>query len=285
MKEKVGFAALVILLMNTACQTLTCEGSPNLSYVNAFDLTPLSFPLNGSGQGLQVIGDKTYLYADTETGSVYEFDENLSSTGWVGRLTVNGEDLIGHPTGIAYKPGYPTFIGAGGMIYQIDWDLFVEDGTLDRALVKTIVDDQARSGTRPEYVLAHGQWLVATSDYDSDLGSELRLMDPDLLSAASQTGESGVIVDRFPVSDFVQDIAWSEALAGLILVQNIETWHGWKFSLVNTDTQEASTVCFPGVTSELEGFATLSNGREVFLTGSSFNNLFISDPLLQGAFP
>lgn len=287
----IGLAALC-LAATASCGPLSCDSDPNVSYV--FPASEVqSFPISGSGQGIQVIGDKIYLYGDGETGLVSEFemlDGSPHPTGWTGRLTYDGSDFIPHPTGIAFREGNPTFIGYGGVIYQVDWDLFREDGDLDRALLRTIRDDEARQGTRPEYVLYGDRWYVATSDYDAVEGNEVRLMDPERLQSANATSEEGVVVYRFPVSAFVQDLHWSDTVGQLVLVQNIRLWKGWKLTVVdieqaialNSGKDEAviKTVCFRSVTSELEGFASLPDGQDLLLTADTNNNLFFESGIL-----
>lgn len=73
---------------------------------------------------------------------------------------------------------------------------------------------------------------------------------------------------------------------GLILVQNINLWHGWKLSSVSLHGAIAEgsglgdainqTRCFQ-FSSELEGYAVLPDGREVFLTGENKNNFFMGE--------
>lgn len=285
---------LLLLLMTTmtSCIPFSCGSDPRLSYVSSDDLDVFSFPIEGSGQGLQVVGEKTYFYGDGETGLIAEFEENEGSlvpTGRTGRLTRDGVDLIPHPTGVAFREGYPTFIGGGGTLYQVDWDLLLEDGNLDRALLRTIADDEARHGSRPEYVFYDGRWYVATADYNALQGNEVRLMDPEKLGSAEATSEAGVVVHRFSISSFVQDLHWSEASGQLVLVQNIRLWKGWKLTAVdigraialNSGEDEAvtKTLCFEGETSELEGFASLPDGRDLLLTADTSDNLFLGSGL------
>jgi hypothetical protein len=291
MRRRLKIAALTVLCWKLAagCSPLTCDSDPNVSYVLP-SLEVYSFPIDGSGQGLQLIGDRIYLYGDGETGIIQELDEELRPTGWTGALTYEGSDLIPHPTGIAFLEGYPTFIGYGGVLYEIDWNLFLEDGDLDRALLHTVSDDEARRGTRPEYVFYADRWYVATCDYDAPEGNEVRLMDPERLQAADATSDDGVVVHRFPVSPFVQDLHWSETLGQLVLVQNIGRWKGWKLTVIDLDRAIAlnagddeavtKTVCIERKSSELEGFAALPDGRELLLTANASNNLFVGSGIL-----
>ncbi|OGQ23287.1 MAG: hypothetical protein A3I05_02910 [Deltaproteobacteria bacterium RIFCSPLOWO2_02_FULL_44_10] len=238
----------------------------------------------GSGQGIQVIENSVYLYGHAATGTVQEFDMELQPTGWVGQLTVQERNLIPHPTGLAYRKDFPTFIGTGGWLYLIDWNLFYEDRILDRALLKEISSNHR--GTRPEYVFYHGIWYVASAEYDpTDRKNELLLMDPTLLSTANNIEDSGVIIHRFEIPQLVQDIHWNDENQKMILVQNINLWEGWRLSSIdvdkavplnNAENAIEQTRCLLFY-SELEGYTKLSNGKEVFLTGDWGHHLFSTE--------
>ncbi len=270
-----------LLIFNVSCETLTCEGMVNVEYDSPL-LYAYSFSEIGSGQGIQVIDNFIYLYGDSKVGTVQELDMQLQKTGWQGLLLVNDEDVIPHPTGLAYHPSYPTFIGSQGAIYSIDWNLFYTDRNLTRAIQKKI--NAGTRTTRPEYVFYLEKWYIASAEYDpSDHQNEILLMDPFTLKEAENVDDAGVIIYRFPISRFVQDIYWDNNEQILILVQNIKLWKGWKLTTINLKVaiQENSglasavfkTNCIL-LQSELEGYTRLSDNREIFLTGDVQYNLF-----------
>lgn len=257
-----------------------------------------TFAAVGVGQGIQLIKNNIYLFGDDEVGTVVELDLQFNPTGWVGYLTVGGRDAISHPTGIAYRGEEPTFIGGllgeTAFLYQIDWEIFREDGNLDRALLKTIQDTAAIYGTRPEYVEFNEQWYVATGDYKiSESESEVRLMDPEKLKAAHHTLESGVVRYRFFVSPFVQDLFWSDANGLLVLVQNLTEFVGWRLTFVDLPVAVSQgsgmgealrrSLCVENDT-ELEGYSALPNGEEIFLDASSENNFSAGFQISNGGF-
>ncbi|MBI2067891.1 MAG: hypothetical protein HYT77_07765 [Deltaproteobacteria bacterium] len=258
---------------------LLVEEEPNLQAYRFSDI--------GVGQGVRMIGDHLYIYGQSETGGiVQELDSNLKPTGWIGSLNYQGFPLVAKPVSIAYHEGKPTFIGATShkrkaVLYQIDWSLFYEDKNLDRALLRTIEDPESGEATRPEYVLYGDQWYLATTGYDREK-TEIRLMDPERLTEVDSTTEVGVIRYRIEGDPYIQNLFWSESESQLVLVQNIGYVKGWR--LTSLDLQKAveggvapivKTRCFPDQ-SELEGYSRLSDTREVFLTSSLKENLFVS---------
>lgn len=267
--------------MLVSCEPLTCRGMMNVQY-DFPALSSHSFSDIGIGQGIQVIDDLIYPYGDHDQGKIQELDMELQPTGWLGKFVFQGRNLIAHPTGLAYRSGYPTFVGALGAIYLIDWDLFYEDRDLDRALLKEISSNNR--ATKPEYVFYQGEWYVASSEYNpSGRDNEVMLMDPDSLRSASTIDDPGVIIHRFPVSRYVQDIYWDEESQEMVLVQNIRLWKGWRLTSINLDTaiKENSgmglavdqTRCIL-INSELEGYASLTSDTEIFLTADLSENLF-----------
>jgi len=262
--------------------SLPCEPAPNLQYLRG-QLRFKRFPLIGAGQGLEVIGDKLFVFGDAGRGVIQELDRRLQPTGWAGSLTRQGVDLITHPVGIANRPGFPAFIGSGdGSIFHVDWQAFRRDGNLDGAVLQRIEDSETPDqykGTRPEYVELNGRWLVATSDYADATPAkqaEVRLMDPLKLARVNSTDQPGVIIHRFPVSPYVQSLYWLESKKLLVLVQNITNKAiGWKLTFLDLEAavEQGSgqgnavitTVCFP-YESELEGYGVLNDGRELLIT-------------------
>lgn len=274
----VGMAATI-----GACADLTCDGMVNVAYDDpALAVHPLTDV--GAGQGIQRIGDRLYLLADHTTGLIVELDTTLQPTGWRATLTVQGKDLVGHPTGLAWRDGAPTFLGTGGTIYHIDWDLLLADRTLDRAIRKAISTNQR--GARPEYMLVNGTWYVASSEYDPpDRHNELLLMDPAALAAADSIEDAGVIVHRFPIPQYVQDLHWDDTAQAAVLVQNIAWVRGWRLTTLDlataistgtgTGSAITSTRCILRP-SELEGYTQLANTAEVFVTADTLENIYVT---------
>ena len=227
----------------------------------------------GSWQGLQTIGDHIYLLGDGDTGIIRELDLDLNPTGWEGALTQNGVEIIGHPTGLAYQEGLPAFIGGSGRISSFDWDMFYEDRNLDRALQRTVLVEPL--GTRPEYVHLNGEWLIASTGY-SPSPNTFFIMDPEKLQTSFDVDEPGVILTRFEVPPYVQDIHWNEMTSEVILIRNIQKQKGWVFTSLDLDDaislgsglDEAITrsYCIPKA-NELEGYTELPDGRDLFVIG------------------
>jgi hypothetical protein len=250
-------------------------------------ITPLldlyTFKLIGAGQALQVIGDKVYLIGDGETGVVQELNSHYDATGWIGRMLWQGVDLINHPTGIAYRDGYPTFFAKGGLLFHVDWDIFYEDKTLDRALIKTITTNDRQ--VRPEYVEVDGVWYVASTEYITIAGdNEMILMDPEKLKVAETVNDPGVIVHRFPVGVFVQSLHWDASRQRIDLIQNLTRHRGWLLTSIDInkaiEQQSGLAVavdrsrCF-NVLTELEGYGVMPSGEQVFVTGEEKDNFAV----------
>ncbi|MGF7073592.1 hypothetical protein [Mucilaginibacter sp. 3215] len=165
----------------------------------------------GACQGISYQNGRIFLYGDREVGMIREFKLENDSLVYLHKeykLTQNGQDIINHPTGIAYNNDRgPTFIGnsirlnaAGSqwraVIYNVNWKGLLKTGTLDGNLINTIEDDACIQGTRPEYVKYNNKWYVATADY-GDHGNEVRLYDPEKLAKAKSTKEPGVLYKKF----------------------------------------------------------------------------------------
>jgi hypothetical protein len=68
----------------------------------------------GAGQGISRIGNQYFAYGDREIGVIREYKRVGDSLNYQHKeiaLSIDGKDVIGHPTGIAYHKGLPTFIG------------------------------------------------------------------------------------------------------------------------------------------------------------------------------
>ncbi len=148
----------------------------------------------GACQGISRQGERYFLYGDREVGVMREYrlgNDTLINLHKEFRFTINGQNTIKHPTGIAYQPqpGLPTIVGNSvrmnaegtlwkALLYSIDWAGFLKTGTLDGNLISTIEDDACIQGSRPEYVQYKGKWYIATADYGNK-ENEVRLYDPE----------------------------------------------------------------------------------------------------------
>jgi len=63
-----------------------------------------TLPDLGAAQGVSKIGDQLYIYGDREVGMMrrYSLLDSLVYSGDEYQFTLEGKDLINHPTGIAY---------------------------------------------------------------------------------------------------------------------------------------------------------------------------------------
>lgn len=202
-----------------------------------------TFPQLGAAQGVGMHDGMIYIYGDANTGVVVEFrlvepqssePPMLEPTGRIIRLTRRGENILPHPTGLAWHPLHGCFIGdtvrQKGVIWHIDWPRALADGTLDYAVLNTTIDDLAVNGTRPEFVkLRDGRWMIATSDYGAE-GNEIRLYDPERLAHASRTSAAGVIRQRSRSGPFVQTLAWIDELGLVVKVQNQTPGLGYRLT-------------------------------------------------------
>lgn len=247
----------------------------------------------GACQGISYQGGRIFLYGDREIGMIREYHLNgdsLVDQHQEFKLTLGGNDLINHPTGIAYHAGKPTFIGnsvkpavTGGkwkaVIYCINWEGLLKTGTLDGNLLNTIADDACIQGTRPEYVQYNKKWYVATADY-GDNGNEVRLYDPEVLSKVSKTSEDGVLFKKFKCTPWVQNLHWIADRGIVVLIQNQVEGRKWRFTYVDlkksiaSGEQEVIKVIDIDRGDELEGFAfTGSPSKGIAVTSSKLNNV------------
>lgn len=245
----------------------------------------------GACQGISRQGDKYFLYGDREVGVMREYklaQDTLVNQHREYRFTIDGKNIIKHPTGIARQPGMPTIVGNSvrlnaegtlwkAILYSIDWDGFLKKGTLDGNLISTIEDDACIQGSRPEYVKYKGKWYVATSDYGNKQ-NEVRLYDPEALKKASKTSEKGVLFKKFKCSPWVQTLHWDEKTGNLILVQNQIEGRKWKLSFLDLEKSIESgkevvlKVVEPDLQDELEGFTFTEDSKKGIAVSSSRKN-------------
>jgi len=248
----------------------------------------------GACQGISYQKGRIFLYGDREVGMIREFkmvNDSLAYQHKEVKLTQNGQDVINHPTGIAYNGISPTFIGNSirlntegtkwrAVIYCVDWKGLLNSGSLDGNLINTIEDDACIQGTRPEYVKYNNKWYVATADY-GDHGNEIRLYDPEKLKSASKTSEKGVLYKKFTCTPWVQNLHWIADKGQLVLIQNKIEGRQWRFTYIDlkksieTGKQvvisQADEINRPD---ELEGFAfTGSPDQGIAVTSSRKNNV------------
>jgi hypothetical protein len=247
----------------------------------------------GACQGVSHQGGRIFLYGDREVGMIREFKWQHDSLVYVNkefRLTQNGQDVIGHPTGIAYNGSSNVFIGNSirlnkegtqwkAVIYQVNWPGLQKAGTLDGNLISTIEDDACIQGTRPEYVKYNNKWYVATADYGGK-NNEVRLYDPEKLAHCSKTSEPGVLYKKFTCTSWVQNLYWVANKGILILVQNQIEGRKWRLTYVNLKSSiEAGTmqvikqVDIDNRADELEGFALINGQKGIAVSSSRKNNV------------
>lgn len=247
----------------------------------------------GACQGISYQSGRAYLYGDREVGVIREYtvkQNSLTYTRQEVRLTTDGKDVINHPTGIAYNKVGPTFIGNSirlnpegtqwrAVIYNVNWTELLRTKTLDKSLINVIEDDACIQGTRPEYVQYSGKWYVATADYGNKR-NEVRLYDPEALSRAKKTSESGVLVKKFSCSPWVQNLHWIPSKGVLVLIQNQIEGRKWRFTFldlaksIESGREQVINVIDTDKADELEGFALLDDLKSgIAVTSSRSNNV------------
>jgi hypothetical protein len=248
----------------------------------------------GACQGISYQNGRIFLYGDREVGMIREFkldNDSLMYQHKEYKLTQNGQDIINHPTGIAWNAAGPTFIGnsirlnaAGSqwraVIYNVNWQGLLKTGTLDGNLINTIEDDACIQGTRPEYVKYKGKWYVATADY-GDHGNEVRLYDPEKLATAKSTKEPGVLYKKFTCTPWVQNLCWKADKGILVLIQNKQEGRQWRFTYVDMEKSIAagkqvvlSQVDGIDRPDELEGFSFIGGDESgIAVTSGRKNNV------------
>lgn len=249
-----------------------------------------TLPELGAAQGVSTIGDQLFIYGDREVGMMrgYTLQDSLLYTGVEYQFTLEGKDLINHPTGIAYAKGSPTFIGNSirlnregtkwkAVIYAIDWEGFLKTKNLDGNLVAIIEDDACIQGTRPEYVSYQGKMIVATADYGPSR-NEVRLYDPEKLQKAKKTSESGVLLGKFTCSPWVQTLHWIPEEGTLVLVQNQIEGRGWRLTFLDLEAsmKAGKEVVLKQIDfdkkDELEGFCLLNPSLGIAVSSSKTQN-------------
>jgi phage gpG-like protein len=249
----------------------------------------------GACQGVSIQNNRIFLYGDREVGMIREYKVMGDSLVYVNkemRLTLNDSDIINHPTGIAYQPSLPVFIGNSirlnkegtkwkAVIYCIDWKGLQHSGKLDGNLLNTIDDDTCIQGTRPEYVQYQNKWFVATADYGNK-SNEVRLYDPSILKTTQRTSAKGVLYKKFSCSPWVQNLFWIADKGILVLIQNQIEGRKWRFTYVDLEKSILSgkesvikVIDINERNDELEGFAFLNNSLNagVAVTSSRVNNV------------
>ncbi len=248
----------------------------------------------GACQGVSIQHGRAFLYGDREVGMIRQFSfdkDTLVYDHKECKLTVDGKNVINHPTGVAYHDDLPMFMGNSvkppigetawkALIYCINWKGLWETGTLDGNLLKTIEDDACIQGTRPEYVKYQNKWYVATADYGNH-GNEVRLYDPERLSHCSKTSEPGVLYKKFNCTPWVQNLFWLDDKGIIVLIQNQIEGRKWRFTYVDLEKsiqtgqqQVIKEVDIYTRADELEGFAfTDQRDKGIAVTSSRKNNV------------
>lgn len=246
----------------------------------------------GACQGISFQNGHIFLYGDREVGVIREYKQSGDSLQYLQqeiKLTINGKDVINHPTGMAVHGNLPVFIGNSirlnpegslwkAVIYHVNWKGMKQTHTLDGNLLQTIDDDTCIQGTRPEYVEYNHKWYVATADY-GDKGNEVRLYDPAVLAKANKTSEKGVLVKKFTCTPWVQNLHWVPKKKQLVLIQNQIEGRKWRFTYIDleksiqTGRQEVVRVVdINERNDELEGFGFLQSSNMGIAVSSSRKN-------------
>ncbi len=254
----------------------------------------------GAAQGVSYRQGRLYFYGDVyqakpRVGIVREYTLDLKPTGRDIRLARNGKPLILHPTGLSWDAEFGCFLGDTvnrvATIYKLDWDRALKDGNLDASVLAEIHDDAAVNGCRPEYVTVKGRRLLATADY-GDVRPAVRLYDPRRLVEAQRSGAAGVCVATIPCGPFNQNLFWDASRGELTCVQNVVAGLGWKLDVfclekviagATLEKARVRTLIFKPH-SELEGWLRQPDGREVFVTSSPKNNIFVGQSKPAAAF-
>jgi hypothetical protein len=247
----------------------------------------------GACQGVSIQNGKALLYGDREVGMIRQFSFDHDTLKYDHReckFTIDGKNVINHPTGIAYHGDLPVFVGNSvkpapgekawkAVIYCINWKGLWKTGTLDNNLLQTISDDACIQGTRPEYVKYKNKWYVATADYGNH-GNEVRLYDPERLSHCTKTSEPGVLYKKFTCTPWVQNLYWLADKGTIVLIQNQIEGRKWRFTYVDLEKsietgqqQVIKEVDIDQRSDELEGFAFHGENKGVAVTSSRKNNV------------
>lgn len=247
----------------------------------------------GACQGISIQKNQYYLYGDREFGIIRKYSrlgDSLKYENQQCQFTVNGKNIINHPTGIAYNGGPIVYIGNSvrlnkegtlwkALIYQIDWKKLWKTGALDSSLISTIEDDACIQGTRPEIVQFKGKDYVATADYGNH-GNEVRLYDPEKLKTCKKTSEPGVLFKKFTTTHWVQNLFWIKKKGILVIIQNQIEGRKWRFTYVNlTKSLEEGKqsvikeIDIENKNDELEGFAMMNREEGIAVSSSRKKNV------------
>jgi hypothetical protein len=247
----------------------------------------------GACQGVSYQSGRVFLYGDREIGMIREYKMQGDTLHYLGKeykLTEKGQDVIGHPTGIACNGSDNVFIGNSvrlnpegtkwkAVIYHVNWKGLLKTGTLDGNSLKAIDDDACIQGTRPEYVKYNDHWYVATADY-GDHGNEVRLYDPEKLAHCQKTSEPGVLFKKFTCTPWVQNLHWLPKEKMLVLIQNQVEGRKWRFTYVDFEASVNAgqmkiikQIDFNQRADELEGFAFINRTQGIAVTSSRKNNV------------
>ncbi len=248
------------------------------------------FPLVISGvyfpdttwQSANLINNKLYL-VKSNLGGIVELNNDLDAV-WEANLTQNGISLSDHPVNIAYKKGYSTIIGALQKIMVIDWNIFLEEANLDNALISQITDMHTEGFDRVAYVEKNGQTYLAIAGYslepivDFSTGNVIRLYDPNFINSASTTDDPDFLVFEMDAPQFIQSCFWDEEEQKLVLVRNESDQQGLIVDQFDLETQAVtSSICYE-TEMEIEGYTTLDDGTQLFVTGERDGFIFVQEP-------
>ena len=247
----------------------------------------------GACQGVSIQNGQVYLYGDREVGVIrnYTLENNsLQFTGREIKLTIDGKDIINHPTGFAHNKTNKVFIGNSSRlnaegtawkanIFYINWKKLKKTGDLKKKLIREIDDDACIQGTRPEFIRYKEKQFIATSDYGNK-GNEVRLYDYKKMKRVSKTSSPGVLVHKFSCSPWVQNLKWVPEKGVLILIQNQIEGRYWRFTFLDleksilTGKEQVINTINIDKPSELEGFDLLDLNTGIAVTSSRKNNVF-----------
>jgi hypothetical protein len=237
----------------------------------------------GAAQGISTRDGFLYLYGDTgrSGGIIREYGEDFRPTGRLVRLTYHGRPLLYHPTGLTFDARWGTFIGdtvhQTSRFFRIDWYRAWREGSLDHAVRQVIMDDAAHNGGRPLFIHHFGVTYLASADY-GDGPAALRLYDIARLLARGYSSSPGVVVGRWDIGGYNQNLVWNECLHEITAVQNIVGGLGWRLRTISLERRRLirDRVFLPH--SELEGFLPLEDGRGVFVTSGGNGNVTVGYP-------
>lgn len=241
----------------------------------------VSFP-DTTWQSANLINNTLYL-VKSNLGGVVKFNNDLDAV-WEGSLTQNGTSLSDHPVNIAYRKGYPTVIGALEKIMIIDWNIFLEEATLDHALISQITDIYTDDFDRVAYVEKNGRTYLALAAYsqepilDTSTGNTLRLYNPNLLTSAATTDDSDFLVFEMDAPQFIQSFFWDEEEKKLVLVRNEDNMTGLIVDKFDLETEVVTSSTCYDTEREMEGYATLDDGTQLFVTGDRDGMIYVQEP-------